>query len=150
MNYKNESEVHRMKELMGYRINEQAVNTGSLTPVVDYSMKAADGKTYGIVRECNKFYIKVAPKKDTKVLAEDFDYIGGWNNRKENEYKTYAMASKQFDLKMMSINEANTHKVEIQQFKPVESSEWQINETKEMRSELERFRQITNNVAVID
>ena len=149
MNYKNESEVHRMKELMGYRINEQAVNTGSLTPVVDYSMKAADGKTYGIVRECNKFYIKVAPKKDTKVLAEDFDYIGGWNNRKENEYDSYAKASKQFDLKMMSINEAHTKKVEIQQFKPVEDADWQINETKEMRAELDRFNQITNNVAVI-
>ena len=149
MNYQNESEVQRMKELMGYGINEQVVNTGGSKPIVEYKMKAADGKTYGIIHECNKFYIKVAPKKDTEVLAEDFDYIGGWNNRKENEYKTYAMASKQFDLKMMSINEANTHKVEIQQFKPVESSEWQINETKEMRSELERFRQITNNVAVI-
>lgn len=149
MNYQSESEVQRMKELMGYGINEQTVNTGGSKPIVEYKMKAADGKTYGIIHECNKFYIKVAPKKDTEVLAEDFDYIGGWNNRKENEYKTYAMASKQFDLKMMSINEANTHKVEIQQFKPVESSEWQINETKEMRSELERFRQITNNVAVI-
>ena len=149
MNYQSESEVQRMKELIGYGINEQTVNTGGSKPIVEYKMKAADGKTYGIIHECNKFYIKVAPKKDTEVLAEDFDYIGGWNNRKENEYKTYAMASKQFDLKMMSINEANTHKVEIQQFKPVESSEWQINETKEMRSELERFRQITNNVAVI-
>lgn len=149
MNYQSESEVQRMKELMGYGINEQVVNTGGSKPIVEYKMKAADGKTYGIVHECNKFYIKVAPKKDTEVLAEDFDYIGGWNNRKENEYKTYAMASKQFDLKMMSINEANSHKVEIQQFKPVEASEWQINETKEMRSELERFKQITHNVSVI-
>ena len=56
-------------------------------------MKAADGKTFGIIHECNKFYIKVAPKKDTKGLAEEYDYIGGWNNRKENEFNSYALAS---------------------------------------------------------
>ena len=149
MNDKEKNEIQRMKNLMNYGINEQVVNTGRLTPVVEYSMKAADGKTYGIIHECNKFYIKVAPKKDTKVLAEEYDYIGGWNNRKENEFNSYALASKQFDLKMMAINEANTKKVEIQQFKPIENAEWQINETKEMRSELDRFRQITNNVAII-
>ena len=70
MNYQSESEVQRMKELIGYGINEQTVNTGGSKPIVEYKMKAADGKTYGIIHECNKFYIKVAPKKDTEVLAK--------------------------------------------------------------------------------
>ena len=147
-NIKND-EVQRMKDLMTYGLNEQEVNTGGAKPILEYSQKAADGKVYGIVKECLKYYIKVAPNKDTKLMAEDYDYIGGQSNKKEYEYNSYALASKQFDLKMMSINEANSKKVEIEQFKPVEQSEWQINETKEMRAELDRFRQITNNVAVI-
>lgn len=149
MNYNNKNEVQRMQDLIKYGLNEEEVITGGAKPILEYSQKAADGKVYGIIKECQKFYIKVAPNKDTKLVAEDYDYIGGYMNKKENEYGSYALASKQFDLKMMSINEANAKKVEIEQFKPVETSEWQINETKEMRAELNRFRQITNNVAVI-
>ena len=149
MNYNNKSEVQRMQDLIKYGLNEEEVITGGAKPILEYSQKAADGKVYGIIKECQKFYIKVAPNKDTKLVAEDYDYIGGYMNKKENEYGSYALASKQFDLKMMSINETNAKKVEIEQFKPVETSEWQINETKEMRAELDRFRQITNNVAVI-
>lgn len=149
MKYNNITELDRMKSLINYGKVEENTQSGAIIPRVEYSQKAADGKTYGIIRECNKFYIKVAPKKDTEVLAEDFDYIGGINNRKENEYATYAKASKQFDLKMMSINEAHAVKVPVEQFKEQEESEWQIKETKEMRSELNRFMQITNNVQSI-
>lgn len=149
MKYNNINELDRMKNLINYGKVEENTQSGAIIPRVEYSQKAADGKTYGIIRECNKFYIKVAPKKDTEVLAEDFDYIGGINNRKENEYSTYAKASKQFDLKMMSINEAHSVKVPVEQFKEQEESDWQINETKEMRSELNRFMQITNNVQSI-
>ena len=149
MKYNNITELDRMKSLINYGKVEENTQSGAIIPRVEYSQKAADGKTYGIIRECNKFYIKVAPKKDTEVLAEDFDYIGGINNRKENEYATYAKASKQFDLKMMSINEAHAVKVPVEQFKEQEESDWQINETKEMRSELNRFMQITNNVQSI-
>ena len=149
MKYNNITELDRMKSLINYGKVEESTQSGAIIPRVEYSQKAADGKTYGIIRECNKFYIKVAPKKDTEVLAEDFDYIGGINNRRENEYATYAKASKQFDLKMMSINEAHAVKVPVEQFKEQEESDWQINETKEMRSELNRFMQITNNVQSI-
>ena len=149
MKYNNITELDRMKSLINYGKVEENTQSGAIIPRVEYSQKAADGKTYGIIRECNKFYIKVAPKKDTEVIAEDFDYIGGINNRRENEYATYAKASKQFDLKMMSINEAHAVKVPVEQFKEQEESDWQINETKEMRSELNRFMQITNNVQSI-
>lgn len=138
-----------MQDLIKYGLNEEVVNTGGAKPILEYSQQAADGKVYGIVKECQRYYIKVAPNKNTKLMAEDYDYIGGQVNKRENEYTSYALASKQFDLKMMSINEAHSKKVEIEQFNPIESSEWQINETKEMRAELDRFRQITNNVAVI-
>ena len=129
MKYNNITELDRMKSLINYGKVEENTQSGAIIPRVEYSQKAADGKTYGIIRECNKFYIKVAPKKDTEVLAEDFDYIGGINNRRENEYATYAKASKQFDLKMMSINEAHAVKVPVEQFKEpkkVEMALWKI------------------------
>ena len=88
----------RMRQLMGYGLNESKKQpyTG-----VEYHKVAADGKLYGIVREGTKFYIKVSSKKDN-VLAENFEYIGGFRNRKDNEYSSFANAQKQFDLKMMS------------------------------------------------
>lgn len=152
MNFKVKSgdEIDMMKRLINYgKVDESQTNTGMLTPRLEYSAVAADGKTYGIIKECNKFYIKVAPPKDTKLVAEDFDYIGGYMNKKENEYSTYPIASKQFNLKMMSINESHTKKKEITQFKKEEESDWQVNETKEMRSELNRFKQIMENVGII-
>ena len=143
------NELDRMQKLMTYGLNESAKKGGQ--SIVEYHQEAADGKTYGIIRECNKFYIKVAPKKDTELLAEDYDYIGGFMNKKQYEYPSYNVASKQFDLKMQSLNEAAGRKnaVPSQQFKPVEEADWQVNETREMRAELERFKQISNNVDYI-
>lgn len=139
-----DKQIETMQKLINYGVNE---NAHSDKAVVEYHAEAADGKTYGIIRECNKYYIKVAPKKDTALVAEDYDYIGGFNNRKENEYNSYNVASKQFDLKMKSLNEAHEHnKKNTYQFKPTETAEWQINETKEMRAELNRFNDILYNV----
>ena len=142
------NELQRMKELMSYGLNESSKKNGQ--SIVEYHQVGDDGQTYGIIKENNKFYIKVAPKKDTEVLAEDYDYIGGFMNKKQHEYSTYTIAAKQFGLKMKSLNEANTKTaVSIDLFKPTEDAEWQINETREMRNEINRFKQITNNVAYI-
>lgn len=144
-----ENELAKMKHLIGFGLNEEKTNKGNAS--VAFHQVGADGKTYAIVNECNKFYIKVAPKKDTEILAEDYDYIGGFMNKKDYEYPTYTMASKQFGLKMKSLNEAFASKKNkpVVMDKPIESAEWQVNETKEMRSELNRFNQIMNNVDYI-
>ena len=139
-----DKQIETMQRLINYGVNE---NTNNGKSVVEYHAEGADGKTYGIIRECNKYYIKVAPKKDTALVAEDYDYIGGFNNRKENEYSSYNVASKQFELKMKNLNEANqNNKKSTYQFRPVEASDWQINETKEMRAEINRFNDIMYNV----
>ena len=140
-----DEQLKRMKTLMSYGINESTAKDAQ--SVVEYKTEGADGKTYGIIREGKKFYIKAAPKKDTEVLAEDFDYIGGFMNKKQYEYLTYPMASKQLELKLMSINEAcNTKKAIVTDGIRQKPSEWQVNETKEMRAELNRFDEIVNNV----
>ena len=149
MNYNNfAQETSRMLELMKYGINESTSKSSS--PRVEYSIKAADGLTYGIVNEGTKFYIKVAPKKDTQIVNEDFDYIGGEMNKKKNEYKSYALASKNLELKLMQINESHkATKVIIESVKKEPKADWQINETKEMRNAINRMNQISRNVAMI-
>ena len=143
-----DKELDLMRKLINFG-NSDTVSTVNNKPILEYHMKGADGNTYGIVRENNKFYIKIAPKKDTELMAEDYNYIGGVNNKKEYEYSTYAMASKQFDMKMMSLNEAYLlNKQTVVEMKTVDA-DWQVNETKEMRAEIERFNQISRNVEAI-
>lgn len=149
MNKVSQEELNKMKHLISFK-NSDNVSVINNKPIVEFKTKAADGKTYGIVREYNKFYIKVAPKKDTEVLAEDFEYIGGINARKDYEYNSYALASKQLDLKLMSINEAHASQSRIIVETPkIVDAEWQIAETKEMRREIDRIKQISNNVSTI-
>ena len=152
MNYRTnsqEDQIAAMKRLINYGNVNETVDTGALKPVLEYSTVAADGKTYGIIRENHKFYIKVAPQKNTELLAEDYDYIGGFNNKKQHEYNSYVNASKHFDLKMMALNEAYANKKPIVECAQTKPAEWQVQETKEMRNELNRFHQIINNTAII-
>lgn len=143
------NEIEEMKHLIRFK-NSDNVSVVNNKPIVEFKTKAADGNTYGIVREFNKFYIKVAPKKDTEVLAEDFQYIGGISGRKDYEYNSYALAAKQFDLKLMSINEAYCTQKKMETETPkILDADWQISETKEMRQEIDRMRQITDNVGII-
>lgn len=142
-----EEQLATMQRLIKFGVNENT--SKSSAPVVEFKKKAANGKTYGIVHESAKFYIMEAPQKDTEVLAEDFDYIGGFNNRKENEYSSYAKASNALDLKLMSINESveKQNRVVIETPKP--KTEWQTSMTEGMRKEIDRFKTITANVATI-
>lgn len=138
------NEIKTMTRLINYGLNENKVDNSS--SVIEYQSVGADGKNYAIIRECNKYYIKVAPKKNTKLMTEDYDYIGGFNNKKDNEYKSYNVASKQFELKMKALNEQYDVKPNVSNFAPKTTSEWQTSETKGMREEINRFNTIMNNV----
>lgn len=138
-----DKEIQKMKNLINYGVNESTNNVNDVQSTVEYHQLGADGKTYGIIRECNKFYIKSAPQKDTDVLAEDYAYIGGFGAKKDHEYTNYAQAYKHFEMMMKDLNESCNKKVISNSVQP---AEWQINETKEMRGELDRMNQITRNV----
>lgn len=115
---------------------------------IEYHKIASDGKAYGIFKECSKYYIKTAPA-DKELVAEAYDYIGGWNNRKNYEYESFANAQKQFDLKMMSINEACGSKANAVSLDPSKKQEYVIEGTEKMKNELARQRQIMANTATI-
>jgi hypothetical protein len=142
------SQLARMRSLMKFGINEgkNVAYTG-----VEYEKVGADGKLYGIVREGAKYYIKTSPSKKGK-LAENYEYIGGFRNRKDNEYKSFAEAQKQFDLKMMSINEANApeKKIVVESWNPDKQEELTVESTDRMKREISRERQIMLNATRIN
>lgn len=140
-----DEQVQRMKDLMNYGLkeNKQPAYTG-----VEYGKEAADGKLYGIVREGTKYYIKVAKDAKKGLVAENFDYIGGFRNRKDNMFESFASAQRYFCEKLECINES----VDDAQ-KRVIAESWNLEEKKEaieegtrkMKAEIERQRQIMRN-----
>lgn len=143
------STIDRMLHLMNYGLTNESVNSVS-QGVIEYKADAADGRTYGIIRENKKFYIKTAPKKNSMLIAEDFDYIGGINNKKNYEYSSYAKASKDLELKLMSINESmGCKKPIVQECNVSHDAEWMVEESLEMQAEIRRQRQIMENASII-
>ena len=101
-----------MRSLMGMA----PINETTSRSVVELNKLGPDGKVYGIVRENHEYYIKIAVNKPN-LIAEDFKYIGGLQNKKEVVYESYAKAIKQLNLKFISLNEALGNVGEINTFK---------------------------------
>lgn len=91
----------RMKELMGISL----IKEGKSGPVIELTKRGPDGNAYAVVRENHEWYIKKTFKK-TNLVAEDFQYIGGLANKKDEAYPSYAKAIKQLNLKFRSLAEA--------------------------------------------
>ena len=95
--------LERQLSLMGIKpINENENKTNS---AVELTKIGPDGNAYAIVRENHEYYIKRTNKK-TGLVMEDFKYIGGLQNKKEESYPTYARAIKQLNFKFKSLAEA--------------------------------------------
>ena len=142
-----EDSIARMKSLYTYgkELNE---SKNYSTSSMEHHAIAADGKAYAIIRENSKFYIKTAPKAKENI-AEAYDYIGGFCNKKNYEYTSYGNALKNFELKMSSINEACDSKVNIETLNPFRANEALIEGTQSMRDEIARQRQIMYNVSML-
>ena len=76
-NLQGKKAVNRMLELMG----KQPINENVKPSVVELTKIGPDGNVYGIVRENHEYFIKVTNKKDS-LVTEDFQYIGGLQNKK--------------------------------------------------------------------
>ena len=101
----------RMMELMGVTsINENKSNIA-----VELTKMGPDGKAYAIIRENHEYYIK-STDKTSKLVAEDFKYIGGLQNKKQEAYPSYAKAIKHLNLKFNSIQEALDTRIDINVF----------------------------------
>lgn len=140
-------QLNRMKSLMNYGLQTESKQAPYST--IEYQKVGADGKVYGIVREGTKYYIKSAPNKQN-LIKEDFNYIGGFRNRKDHEYGNFALAQKQFDLKMMSLKEAaNNPKFNVESW-DLNKKELIVTEASDkMKGEILRERQIMKNAMSI-
>jgi len=101
----------RMKQLMGI----QSINENKSNIVVELTKIGPDGNAYAIIRENHEWYIKKA-SKTKNLVAEDFKYIGGLQNKKQEAYPSYAKAIKHLNLKFRSLAEAYNYDGEINVF----------------------------------
>ena len=138
----------RMKSLMNYgRVDEKKESPYS---TLEYQKLGADEKSYAIIREGKKYFIKVADNKPN-LVKEDYNYIGGFRNRMENAYDSFANAQKQFDLKMMSIKEAvNNKKYNPDSWNLDKKEGLVVEATDKMKEEIFRQKQIMRNAALIN
>lgn len=143
-----QDKLSRMKAMMAYGL--QTENKSCQYCSVEQSKIAADGKMYGVVREGAKYYVKVS-EKTQNPLKEDFDYIGGFRNRKNHEYDSCAKAMKQLELKLMSINEAygKHNGIIIESWDPSKKEQLTVESTEKMRKEIARQREIMGNAKQI-
>ena len=140
---KRDEQLARMKGLMTYGI----VSENKKTPVKD-SIEGPDGNVYAIIREGAKYYIKSTPK-GSALVTESFDYIGGFMNKKANEFTSYNQASKHLELKVRSLNEAYGVNATVEMLNPEKKETLMVEMTDAMKASLARYRQIMNNAAGI-
>jgi len=97
-------EIHeRQLSLMGIKPITENENKGN--HAVELTKIGPDGNAYAIIRENHEYYIK-RTNKTTGLVLEDFKYIGGLQNKKEEAYPSYAKAIKQLNLKFKSLAES--------------------------------------------
>jgi hypothetical protein len=140
---KRDEQIARIQGLMTYGIS----STPKKTPITE-SIEGPDGKIYAIIREGSKFYIKSATK-GSELVAESFGYIGGFMNKKNNEFSSYNQASKNLELKVRSLNEAYGVNKPVELLNPDKKETLMVEMTDAMKASLARYRQIMNNAAGI-
>ena len=139
------NQLDRMRNLMSYgRVDENATKSNN----IEYSVKGADGKVYGIIRENSKFYIKYTIE-GKESLVESYEYIGGWCNKKNHEYNSYTNAVKQLEMKLMSLNEAYNQNNDVKVLDPYKKNDLVIEATDNMKKEIARQREIMANTSSI-
>lgn len=136
---KYEDQLERMNFLMEYKNPVKETHSN-----VEYHANGADGKVYGILKEGTKYYIKQT-ESGKENIAESYDYIGGFTNKRENEFTDYNKATKQLELRLMSLNEAYGKKEKTSVFDEKRSEKVFMNLTEEARKELDRMNQIFEN-----
>ena len=141
-------QLSRMKALMNYGL--QTENKKTPFSELEFQKVAADGNTYAIIREGKAYYIEMAKPKKGELLKEDFNYIGGFRNRGDHKYNSYADAQKNFDLMMMSIKEAkNANDFVVESWDLDKKENVVLEASEKMRKEILRERQIMNNAKSI-
>jgi len=100
---KGQDKVNRIKDLMG-RMN--TLTESKSFSELELIKKGPNDIVYGIIRENHDYFIKTTDKTSGNFLAEDFNYVGGLQNKYDERYGTYAEAIKQLNMKFDMLNES--------------------------------------------
>ncbi len=69
----------------------------------DLVKESVDGKTYAIVRENKKYYIKESVTKEN-LSESDFDYFGGLSNKSKKSFNSFSNATRELNFMFEEIN----------------------------------------------
>jgi len=100
---KGQDKVNRMLDLMG---KMTTLNESKSFSELELIKKGPNGIVYGIVRENHDYFIKTSNKPYGKFLSEDFQYVGGLQNKSTEKYHSYAEALKHLNIKFDMLNES--------------------------------------------
>ena len=100
---KGQDKLNRIKDLMGQM---NTLTESKSLAELELIKKGPNGVVYGIIRENHDYFIKTSGKTSGKFLAEDFNYVGGLQNKYEERYKSYAEAIKHLNMKFDMLNES--------------------------------------------
>jgi hypothetical protein len=100
---KGQDKLNRMLNLMD-RMN--TLNESKSFSELELIKKGPNGIVYGVIRENHDYFIKTSNKTSGQFLAEDFNYIGGLQNKYDERYKSYAEAIKHLNMKFDMLNES--------------------------------------------
>ena len=100
---KGQDKVNRMLDLMG---KMSTLNESKSFSELELIKKGPNGIVYGIVRENHDYFIKTSNKPYGKFLSEDFQYIGGLQNKGTEKYHSYSEALKHLNIKFDMLNES--------------------------------------------
>lgn len=104
-NLKGKNIIERMNQLMKYNQTTPKIKEGRNWADLEYSIKAPNGKTYGILRDKTKFYIKESTKENPTI--QDFDFIDGVINGSKKHYTNYSHALNYLNLMIAEMNQKN-------------------------------------------
>lgn len=146
------SEIERMKHLSGFGLKKESKfrPSSSNGSTLEYHVQAANGKHYAIIKECKNYYIKVS-EPTNNIVTENFEYIGGVANKRNNCYTSYNQAYKQLEMKLKSISESCNTKPKklVENYKPEDTSNISKQSINEMSQSLNRMFEILNNAGQI-
>ena len=95
MNKLTNKNLQRMKELMG---NKTPITENISNSSISLVKKSPNGKSYGVVRENTKYFIKESND------GVNFDFIGGVANKTKNQFHSFEEATKRLNLMFEDFN----------------------------------------------
>ena len=113
-----EAYFRRLQELaqVNKKVSVNETKGRTLGTLIDFKT-AADGYTYGIIKENHHYYIKKSNNSNNPDIT-DFAYIGGLGNITDYQYKKLSDADKNRNMILNTINEAYSTKMSKTSSKP--------------------------------